>query len=170
MSLRSVGPTVLSAAAFLLLVLWLVPATTAEELAPSPRLTTAPQVFDKAIIAEVKSRTELMKNLQYLSDMIGARLTGSKNMERANHWTADKMKSYGLENVRLEPWEIPVGWERGKATMKIVEPDTGRDLMIASGGWMPSTKGKVTGPVVILKASTKDELQKYKGKLKDAVV
>ena len=57
-----------------------------------------------------------MKNLQYLSDVIGPRLTGSENLEQANNWTAEKMKAYGLENVRLEPWEIPVGWERGKAT------------------------------------------------------
>ena len=73
------------------------------------------QEIDQAIIAEIKSHSEIMKNLQYLSDMIGGRLTGSKNLERANNWTAEKMKSYGLENVRLEPWEIPVGWERGKA-------------------------------------------------------
>ena len=31
-----------------------------------------PVELDKAIIAEVKSNSELMKNLQYLSDVIGA--------------------------------------------------------------------------------------------------
>ena len=80
------------------------------------------------------------------------------------------MKAYGLENVRLEPWEVPVGWERGKATMKILEPDTGRELMVASAGWTPGTKGKVSGPVIILKSGNKEELQKYKGKLKGAVI
>ena len=111
-----------------------------------------------------------MKNLQHLSDVIGPRLTGSKNLERANNWTAEKMKAYGLENVRLEPWEIPIGWERGKATMKIIEPDNGRYLTIASAAWTPGTQGKVTGDVVILKGRTKAELEKYKGKLKGAVV
>ena len=36
------------------------------------------------------------------------------------------MKSYGLENVTLEPWTIPEGWERGKAVARLVEPDNGR--------------------------------------------
>jgi hypothetical protein len=80
------------------------------------------------------------------------------------------MKAYGLENVKLEPWEVPVGWERGKATMKILAPDTGRELMVASAGWTPGTKGKVSGPVIILKSGNKEELHKYKGKLKGAVI
>ena len=53
--------------------------------------------------------------------------------------------------------------------MKIVEPDTGRSLMIAAAGWTPGTNGKVTGNVVILNVRTKDDLKTYKGKLKDAV-
>ncbi len=138
------------------------------EPAPMPRMT-APEV-DKALLAEIKAKTEIMKNLEYLSDRIGGRLTGSANLEKANKWTAEKMKSYGLENVRLEPWEIPYGWERGTANMKLVEPDTGRSLLIASAGWTPGTKGKVTGDVVILNVRTKDDLQSYKGKLKNAVI
>ncbi len=171
----------LLAAAFATLA-FLVSPSTAVEVAPSPRqagAAVAPAVkpeiktavdLDKALIAEIKARSEIMKNLQYLSDVIGPRLTGSKNLERANNWTADKMKAYGLENVRLEPWEIPIGWERGKATMKIIEPDNGRDLTIASYAWTPGTNGKVTGPVVYIKERTKADLEKYKGKLKGAVV
>jgi len=159
----------LSAAAFLVLAVIIGPAPTpAAELAPAPR--TAPATLDALILAEVKNRSEVMKNLQYMSDIIGGRLTGSKNLERANNWTADKMKSYGLQNVRLEPWEIPVGWERGKASMKLIEPDNGRELLIASFGWTPGTNGKQTGPVVVLKARTKADLETYKGKLKHATV
>ncbi|MCI0702721.1 MAG: M20/M25/M40 family metallo-hydrolase [Planctomycetia bacterium] len=138
------------------------------EVAPAPRWSAGD--VDRMLIAEIKTRSEIMKNLQYVSDFIGPRLTGSKNMEKANKWTAEKMKAYGLENVRMEPWEIPVGWQRGKATMKLLEPDTGHALTIASRGWAPGTKGKVTGNVMIVKAKTKAELQAYKGKLKNAVV
>jgi hypothetical protein len=160
----------LSAIAFLTFVFFIIPATPAVETAPKPRIAVAPVDVDKAILAEVKLNSELMRNLQHLSDVIGPRLTGSKNLERANNWTMEKMKAYGLENVKLEPWEIPIGWERGKATMKIIEPDNGRWLTIASAAWTPGTKGKVTGDVVILKGRTKAELEKYKGKLKGAVV
>ena len=111
-----------------------------------------------------------MKNLQYLSDVIGARLTGSKNLERANHWTEQRMKDYGLTNVHLEAWEIPLGWERGFARMRVVEPESGRELTLASAGWSPGTNGKVLADVVIVKAEKKADLDKYKGKLKNTVV
>ncbi|HET6575854.1 MAG TPA: M28 family peptidase [Fimbriiglobus sp.] len=145
----------------------------ASEAAPKPRAVatvSAAAELDQKIIADVKSHSELMKNLQYISDVIGPRLTGSKNLDKASHWTAEKMKEYGLEHVRLEPWEIPVGWERGYARMKLVEPANGRTISVASSGWTPGTKGKVTGRVVALQARTKADLEKYKGKLKDAVV
>jgi hypothetical protein len=141
------------------------------ELAPAPRAAnTSARVTDRALINEIKSHSEIMKNLEYLSDVIGPRLTGSKNLERANNWAADRMKAYGLTNVQLEPWEIPVGWERGTASMKLVEPDNGRTLTVASWGWSPSTRGKITGNVVIVNARTKTDLEKYRGKLKDAIV
>ncbi len=122
--------------------------------------------LDRKVMAEVKTKSEIMANLGHLSDVIGPRLTGSAGLEKANRWTAEKMKEYGLANVRLEPWEIPVGWERGPATMTL----NGRPLAIASRGWSPGTKGKVTGPVVVADIRTKADLAKYKGKLKNAVL
>jgi hypothetical protein len=138
------------------------------DTAPTPHMTAAD--LDRALMAEIKARSELMKNLEYLSDRIGGRLTGSASLEKANKWAAERMRAYGLENVRLEPWEIPFGWERGRAEMRLVEPATGRSLLIASRGWTGSTKGKVTGDVVLVKARNKADLEPYKGKLKNAVV
>jgi hypothetical protein len=126
--------------------------------------------LDKKIIDQVKADSEIMANLTYLSDVIGPRLTGSANLKRANEWTAEKMRSYGLSNVHLEPWTIPVGWERGTAYARLIEPDNGRTLMLASAGWSPSTKGKIEGDVVVLRARTAQELAPYKGKLKNAIV
>ncbi len=126
--------------------------------------------LDSKIIAEAQKTSEIMKNLGHLSDVIGPRLTGSANLKRANDWTAEVMKSYGLTNVHLEPWEIPVGWERGTATMKIVDPDNGRSLTVCAAGWSPGTKGKLTSDVIVIQARTKADLEKYKGKLKDAVI
>lgn len=149
---------------------------TAADTAPAPRpakqaaRTLSAAELDHALMDEVKTNTELMKNLEYLSDVIGPRLTGSKGLERANEWAAGKMKEYGLENVRLEPWEIPVGWERGKVSMTIVDPDTRVRCLAAAVGWTPGMKGKVVGEVVLLHANRKADLEKYKGKLKNAVV
>lgn len=148
------------------------------EKAPNPRATTEPVVevpgpageLDRKILKEIKTNSQIMKNLTYLSDTIGHRLTGSKSLKRANEWTAEVMKSYGLENVRLEPWEIPVGWERGPATMKLLGPVAPRMLTVASRGWTPGTKGTIMGPVVYIDAKTRADLDKYKGKLKNAVI
>src|SRR5262245_51868404 len=126
--------------------------------------------LDAKIIADAQKTSEIMKNLGYMSDVIGPRLTGSANLKRANEWTAGVMRSYGLSNVKLEPWEIPVGWERGTATIRLIDPDNGRSMTVASAGWSPGTKGKVVGDVVIVQARAKGDLEKYRGKLKNAIV
>jgi hypothetical protein len=126
--------------------------------------------LDHKVIAEVKDHSEVMANLTHLSDVIGPRLTGSAALKRANDWAADRMRSYGLSNVHLEPYTIPAGWERGTASLRIVEPDNGRNLTAAALGWTPSTPGKVVGEVVIVNARKSADLAAYKGKLKGAVV
>ncbi|MBO0697977.1 MAG: M20/M25/M40 family metallo-hydrolase [Zavarzinella sp.] len=126
--------------------------------------------LDAKIMEDAQKTSEIMKNLGYLSDIIGPRLTGSANLKHANEWAAEVMKKYGLTNVHLEPWEIPIGWERGTASMKLIDPDNGRSLTVASAGWSPGTNGKVVGDVVILNARSKADLKKYKGKLKNAII
>jgi carboxypeptidase Q len=126
--------------------------------------------LDKKIMVEVKTKPDIISNLAYLSDIIGPRLTGSAALKKANDWTAERMKAYGLENVHLEPYEIPIGWERGTVSAKIIEPEGGRPLLMASAGWSPGTKGKVEGDVVIFKATKREDLAQYKGKLKNALI
>ena len=126
--------------------------------------------LDQKLLTAAKKDSELMANLTYLSDMIGPRVTGSAAVKRANEWAADKMKSYGLVNVNLEGWSIPVGWERGTATARIIEPDNGCTLSFAALGWTPGTKGKIEADVVVMTAKNSKELAAYKGKLKGAVV
>jgi hypothetical protein len=136
---------------------------------PAAAAKLSPVELDQKIMAEIKDRSEIMKNLGYLSDTIGHRLTGSKSLVTANNWTAEVMKKYGLENVRLEPWEIPIGWQRGHVNMTLKTPRE-QTLLACSAGWSPSTKGKVAGPVVVLDVKKKEDLDKYKGKLKNAIV
>jgi pimeloyl-ACP methyl ester carboxylesterase/outer membrane protein assembly factor BamB len=126
--------------------------------------------LDRKVMAEVKAASEVKANLSHLCDEIGSRLTGSKNLKRASDWVAAKMTAYGLSNVHHEPWSLPEGWERGPATVRIIEPDTGMRLSVASWAWAPGTNGKVQGEVVFVNATTSQELAAYKGKLKGAIV
>jgi hypothetical protein len=58
---------------------------------------------DARILAEIQNNSEAMANLEYLSDSIGARLTGAEGLKRANEWTKQKFTEYGLTNAHLEP-------------------------------------------------------------------
>src|SRR5262249_47737086 len=110
---------------------------------------------------------ELMANIEYLCDMIGPRLTGSAGLNKANHWTRDRFRQYGLANAHLEPWTIGRSWTPREAPGPGVTP-VGQPLLGEAAGWSPSTRGPVRGPVVQLKAESTDELAPYKGKLKGA--
>jgi Zn-dependent M28 family amino/carboxypeptidase len=126
-------------------------------------------VADTQILSEIRDHSEAMQNLEYLSDSIGPRLTGSPQLKQANEWTAEQMKKYGLVNVHLEPWTIAHSWTRGTASARMVSPAE-HPLSIASAGWSPSTAGAVRGPVVYFDAKSKADFEKYHGKLKGAVV
>jgi carboxypeptidase Q len=123
----------------------------------------------QAILEEIDKRSELMANMEYLCDMIGPRLTGSPGLAKANHWTRDKFRQYGMADAHLEPWMIERSWTRGEAKGRVVVPAEQR-ILLESAGWSPSTKGAQRGPVVHVKAQSADELSPYKGKLKGAWV
>jgi carboxypeptidase Q len=124
---------------------------------------------DAQILSEIREHSQAMENLEYLSDEIGPRLTGSPQLKQANDWTAAKFREYGLTNVKLEPWTIAHSWTRGTARARIVSPAE-QSLTIASAGWSPGTNGVVRGPVVYFDAKTKEDFEKFRGKLKGAIV
>jgi carboxypeptidase Q len=124
---------------------------------------------DARILKEIAEHSEAYENLEHLSDAIGPRVTGSPQLKKANEWTADMFRKYGLVNVHLEPWTIAHSWTRGTTRARIIQPAE-HPLTIASAGWSPSTPGVVRGPVVYFDAKKKEEFEKFRGKLKGAVV
>ena len=91
--------------------------------APLAAQTRVDTTGSGALIAEAMSHSELMANLAHLSDAIGPRLTGSPAMRRANDWTAERFKAYGL-TTHLEPYSFGVTWERGPVTLQLLAPFT----------------------------------------------
>jgi hypothetical protein len=147
-------------------ILFLRPVLNAQQ-PPAGAQDEAPVATDHQLMAEVKDHNELMKNLEYLADQIGPRLTGSPNLDRASHWTEQRFKDYGLENVHLESWTVPHSWARGPATGRMVSP-VDHPFTLASAAWAAGTHGPVRGPVIYMKAKTEEDLAQYKGKLKGA--
>jgi carboxypeptidase Q len=136
---------------------------------PSPDEKSVFAVADAQILSEIRDHSEAMANLEYLSDSIGARMTGSPQLKQANDWTKEKFAQYGLTNVHLEPWMVARAWTRGTAHARIVTPAE-HPLTIAAAAWSPSTPGPAQGPVVYFDAKKKEEFAKFHGKLKGAVI
>jgi len=126
-------------------------------------------VMDAQILAEIHDHSELMDNLEYLSDRIGPRLTGSPLLKQASDWSAEMFKKYGLTNVHLEAYSLPHAWVRGTARARMIAP-AAHSLTIASAAWSPNTKGTVHGPVVYFDAKKPEEFLRFNGKLKGAIV
>ncbi len=134
----------------------------------------AQERVDMAVVQRI--RTEGLEHSQipqlahHLTDVIGPRLTGSPAMRRANDWTAEKFREWGLENVIVEPWgEFGRGWERVSYSGQILTPFR-QPLHAQSVAWTGSTSGTVTGNVVILHVGSASDLQQYSGKLKNTIV
>ena len=124
---------------------------------------------DKKIIENVKDHSEVMQNLEYLTDMIGPRLTGSDRLRRAEEWSRQRFTDYGCVNAHSESLPFGLGWSRGTATGRILEPN-GIPLTMASYGWAPGTQGTVTGEVVYVDAPKLEDLEKYRGQLRGKFV
>jgi len=123
---------------------------------------------DQKIAAEVQAHSELMKNLDYLTTQIGARLTGSPQMQQASDWTLKRFRDYGVD-VHLETTQIAHGWTRGLETAEITSPIQKR-IGIHAFGWSKGTDGEVSGEVMLLNIQKPSDFEQYKGKLKGKIV
>jgi hypothetical protein len=117
------------------------------------------------MIDEGTNHSHVRADLEYLTDVIGPRLTGSPEMRRANEWTQQKFREYGMDSTALESWKFGVGWTRGPMTLRMLAPQR-RELLGVSWAWAPGTNGPLAGDVVYMNARTEDEFnQKFRGKL-----
>jgi len=95
---------------------------------------------DAKILSEIHEQQRGMQNLEYLSDNIGPRLTGSPQLKQANEWTRTCSRSTGW---RMRTWNHGrfrmVGRER-RARASIVSPAQ-HPLTIAAAGWSPKHAG-----------------------------
>jgi carboxypeptidase Q len=169
-------------AALALLVVFLVsPLTTfAQQAAASPSPVTpqgAPATPAKdpndpieRIQDEGMNRSQVMQTLSYLSDVIGPRLTASPGMKRSNEWTRDQLTKWGLQNAHLEAWgPFGRGWTLKRFSAQVSDP-LDIPLIAYPKAWSPATSGPLTAEVVYVDAKDEANLQRFKGKLKGAIV
>jgi hypothetical protein len=121
------------------------------------------------IKAEGMQRSQVMELNSWLSDVYAPRLTGSPMIVKAAEWAMGKMKEWGLTNVKMEPWGNRNSFDRGWTNDKFYMQCTAPDRFPVPGtptAWTPGTNGLVSGDVVLVTATTAEDLAQYKGKLK----
>jgi hypothetical protein len=138
-------------------------------------LGAASEKIDYAAINKIKQQgllaqnSKVMEIASWLTDVLGPRLTGSPNAQKAAEWTVGKMKEWGLQNVALEPWtdssRIPRGWSNDKFYMAAVSPQA-FTIPGTPTAWTPGTNGLIRGEVILVTETTQEDLQKYAGTLK----
>ncbi|MDQ4142079.1 MAG: M28 family peptidase [Bacteroidota bacterium] len=131
--------------------------------------TSTDSIFIRKIFDEALTSGQSYKNLDYLSNKIGGRLSGSAEAEKAVQWSKQLMESYGFDKVYLQEVMVP-HWVRGaKEKASIQAGKTKVEVAIcALGGSVGTGKKPLTANIVEVK--TLDELktlgrEKIQGKI-----
>jgi carboxypeptidase Q len=100
--------------------------------------------------AEETNNSKVMWIMHEVSDVHGPRLTGSPGLRAAQDWAVETMKSWGLVNVKLEPWNFNhQGWQNSELSANVLQPFQ-QPLNVRAVSWTPGTKGVVEGPVLVV--------------------
>ncbi len=129
---------------------------------------------DLEMIAKIREeglqRSELPNTLSYMTDVLGARLTNSEDMERAQGWVVEEMSRIGLSDVRREPFmDYGVSWDNEYVSLHMLEPDY-TPLVGYPIAHTPGTAGRQALEVVIADVRTQGDLEQYRGRLRGLAV
>lgn len=109
---------------------------------------TADKIPD-LIVKEANSNSQLEKLAHELMDVIGPRLVGTPQMEKAHEWAVATYAGWGIE-AKNEEWGTWRGWERGITHIDLLAPRVAslRGIQLA---WNPSTsKDGITASLITI--------------------
>ena len=123
--------------------------------------TPTPVLYSDKTVAEMKRLQQAAvtsdyayRELGYLANNIGPRLSGSAQAERAVQYVAEQMRALGLE-VRLQPCMVP-HWVRGLEHGELIEWDgmaagtTQKVVLTALGGSVATPENGLTAEIVVV--------------------
>jgi len=127
------------------------------------------QMLDR-IRAEGLSNSKITDLLVYLCDIYAPRLPASPQYVQAGEWVVGKAKELGLANAAMETYgTFGRSWELQKYYAAMTAPQY-MPIIGYPKAWTPGTNGVLKGQAVLIQPKTPADLDKYKGKLKDAIV
>ena len=129
------------------------------QVAESPEWSTR-------IKAEGLGHSRIEELSQYLTDYVGSRLTASRQKRRADSLVVLKLKELGLTNPRAEfAMEFTRGgWDVVKTYAAMTAPYYCA-FSVNPKAWSGSTDGLVKGECMLFNVQTKEDLEKYRGKV-----
>ncbi len=141
-------------------------------LTAAVRSDTVP--VDLVMVAKIREEglqhSQVMEFEGYIADVLGARLTLSRDMQRAQTWVQAQMTRMGLVNVAAEPFmDFGVTWDNEYVSLHLLEPDY-QPMVGYPVAHTASTKGKQVAQAVIVDLLVKADLEKYRGTLKGKAV
>ena len=133
----------------------------------------AEEAVDLDLINQIRhegfENSQVMDIAWQLTEVIGARLTGSPAMLRANEWTRDKLTEWGLENSRLEEYQFGRGWDWQSCRVDLLG-DAAKSLSAIPQAWTPGTDGPVRGELIRLEVEDEEGLAEFEGELAGKIV
>jgi len=115
--------------------------------ASSPSFVAGLRPDAERLIGAALESDHAYTRLSELCDGIGHRLSGSPALERAVEWAAAAMREDGLENVRLQPVQVP-HWVRGEERAVMLEPGPHHLSILGLGRSVGTPPGGITAEVV----------------------
>jgi hypothetical protein len=117
------------------------------------------------------NRSQVMDTLSYLTDVYGARLTGSPQIKNAAEWAKKKLSQWELVNVNLEPWgPFGRGWSNEKFTVRAISAEGSFPIIAYPKAWTPGTNGPIEAEVMIAVINNDQDLDKFRGQLRGKYV
>ncbi|MFI3280284.1 MAG: M20/M25/M40 family metallo-hydrolase [Rikenellaceae bacterium] len=120
------------------------------------------------IIEMGENDNQVMHQLDILTNRFGGRLVGSDAYENAAEWMIREYESWGLEAHLEEAGEVPVGFNRGHWSGKLLSEE-GMVLHFATPSYTSGTRGKQRG-VALLEPKSQAEFDGMKHALNGAWV
>ncbi|BDU70537.1 aminopeptidase [Geothrix oryzae] len=142
---------------------------TAPAPSPVPVMKDYPDTPAGKLLREIKEHAEVVARVEYLSDLIGPRLTGSDRLRQAQAWAKAEMTRLGAVNVHEEAYDFGLAWTRGVDSARLLTHN-GLRFRVDQLAWTPATKGAVKGELILVDARTLQELQAFKGQLRNKIL
>ena len=112
------------------------------------------------------NHSQVMDTLSYLTDVYGARLTGSPQIRAAGDWVKKKLTEWELVHVQTEPWgPFGRGWTNEKITARAISPSVSFPVIAYPKAWTPGTNGPVEADVITAVVTNDQDFDKFRGQL-----